>query len=78
VDNETERYLLDQIFGHSRSQATLIVSHRAGVLERVDRILVLDRGRIVASGSHRELLETSPLYRETWELQQHDREGASA
>ncbi len=74
VDNETERYLLDQIFGQSRSAATLIVSHRAGVLERVDRILVLEGGRIVATGSHHELLRSSSLYRETWELQQHDRE----
>ena len=51
------------------------MSHRAGVLERVDRILVLDQGRIVASGNHDTLLQNSPLYRETWELQQHDREG---
>jgi ATP-binding cassette subfamily B multidrug efflux pump len=74
VDNETERFLLDQIFNHSRSTSTLIVSHRATVLEKVDTILVLEEGRIVASGTHSELLQSSPLYKQTWELQQRDGE----
>ncbi len=77
VDNETERFLLDQIFGNLRSQSTLIVSHRANVLEKVDLILVLDEGAIVARGSHEELLTSSEDYRLTWELQQHGGEGAS-
>jgi ATP-binding cassette subfamily B multidrug efflux pump len=74
VDNETERFLLDQIFDHSRSAATLIISHRATVLEKVDTILVLSEGRIVAEGTHAELLKTSQEYRHTWQLQQHDNE----
>ena len=70
VDNKTERYLLDQIFNQLRSEATLIISHRATVLEKVDRIIVLDNGSIVAEGSHHELLEQSDFYRETYQLQQ--------
>jgi ATP-binding cassette subfamily B multidrug efflux pump len=72
VDNETERFLLSQIFDHSRSSATLIISHRATVLEKVDTILVLAEGQLVAQGSHQELLQRSPEYRQTWQLQQHD------
>jgi len=72
VDNETERFLLDQIFNHSRSAATLIISHRATVLEKVDTILVMEAGRIIARGNHEELLESSVQYRQTWQLQQHD------
>lgn len=72
VDNETERFLLDQIFNNARSASTLIVSHRATVLEKVDSILVLEDGRIIARGSHQELLQSSDLYRQTWELQQRD------
>ena len=75
VDNETERFLLDQIFNSMRSQAILIVSHRASVLEQVDQILVLEDGRIVARGNHAELLASSDIYRRTWELQRHDGEG---
>ncbi|MEM1114271.1 MAG: ABC transporter ATP-binding protein [Pseudomonadota bacterium] len=77
VDNETERFLLDQIFNTLRSQSTLIVSHRASVLARVDRILVLDRGRIVDEGRHEELLERCALYRDTWTLQQQYEEHAA-
>ncbi|WP_235015207.1 ABC transporter ATP-binding protein [Oceanicoccus sp. KOV_DT_Chl] len=70
VDNKTERFLLDQIFNNLRSQCTVIVSHRASVLEKVDHILVLEAGEIVAQGSHQQLLTTSDYYRETWDLQQ--------
>ncbi|MDA8962289.1 ABC transporter ATP-binding protein/permease, partial [Congregibacter sp.] len=77
VDNETERFLLDQIFNHSRSSATLIISHRATVLEKVDTILVLSEGRIVAAGTHSELLQSSEEYRRTWQLQQHDNEAVA-
>lgn len=77
VDNETERFLLDQIFNHARSAATLIISHRATVLERVDTILVLNAGRIVAAGTHTELLQSSAEYRHTWQLQQHDNEAGA-
>lgn len=73
VDNETERFLLKQIFDNMRSQSTLIVSHRASVLEKVDYILVLEGGEIVARGTHHELLQSSDLYRDTWRLQQYDR-----
>jgi len=69
VDNETERFLLDQIFNQMQSQSILIVSHRASVLERVDQILVLEHGEIVARGTHHELLRSSSLYRQTWESQ---------
>jgi ATP-binding cassette subfamily B multidrug efflux pump len=75
VDNETERFLLQQIFNAARSQASLIVSHRASVLEQVDTILVLEQGRIIAQGSHSELLTSSEEYRQTWLLQ---RDGGEA
>jgi ATP-binding cassette, subfamily B, multidrug efflux pump len=70
VDNETERFLMRQIFENRHSQSMLIVSHRASVLEVADSILVLEKGEIVARGTHRELLQTSPFYREIWQVQQ--------
>jgi ATP-binding cassette subfamily B protein len=70
VDNQTERFLLQQIFDGMRSEASLIVSHRPAVMERVDRIILLDQGRIVAEGSHHQLLANSAIYRSTWEVLQ--------
>jgi len=67
VDNETERFLLDQLLAPENGLSCLIVSHRQAVLERVDKILVMDEGRIVATGSHQELIAESDLYRNTWQ-----------
>lgn len=70
VDNATERFLLDQIFDNTRSQSSLIVSHRPAVMERADRIILLDKGEIVAEGDHQQLIASSSLYRATWEILQ--------
>lgn len=72
VDNDTERYLLNQLFKNLGDGAALIVSHRASVLERVDHVLVLEQGRIVARGHHEELMKSSPIYQEIWRLQQEE------
>jgi ABC-type multidrug transport system fused ATPase/permease subunit len=47
----------------------LIASHRLSALRHCDLVLVLDSGRLVDSGRHRELVERPGLYRETWLLQ---------
>ncbi len=48
-------------------KTVVIVAHRLSTITDVDQILVVDRGQIVARGTHPELLEQSPLYRELWE-----------
>ena len=78
VDNDTERFLLKELFKREHHQAAIIVSHRASVLERVDHILVLEEGRIVASGTHADLLESSPIYAEIWRLQQDEANAVEA
>ncbi|TBR44896.1 ABC transporter ATP-binding protein [Marinomonas agarivorans] len=72
VDNETERFLLKQIFEALPSQSCLIVSHRQAVLEQVDTILLIENGEIIAQGNHKTLLAESSLYRETWQFLQTD------
>lgn len=56
VDHATERRLIDAIYRRAAGATALVVSHRISVLRRAHRILVLDRGRLVASGTHEELL----------------------
>ncbi|NQV98131.1 MAG: ABC transporter ATP-binding protein [Rhodospirillales bacterium] len=72
VDYETERNILKAVFRHINEKSLLVVSHRISALETMDEILVMDEGRIIARGTHAQLLATSGYYRETWELQQHN------
>jgi len=53
-----------------RGRMTFTIAHRLSTLRSADLILVVDRGTVVASGSHDTLLNTSPLYRELWDTQQ--------
>jgi ATP-binding cassette subfamily B protein len=73
VDIETEVRLqdaLDRLIADSEHATTrFIVAQRISTVLLADRILVLDRGRIEACGTHAELLERSPIYREIYESQ---------
>jgi ABC-type multidrug transport system fused ATPase/permease subunit len=51
-------------------RTTVIVAHRLSTLRNADRIVVLERGQCVGSGTHEELLQACPLYRQMWETQQ--------
>ncbi|PKN55850.1 MAG: hypothetical protein CVU56_19125 [Deltaproteobacteria bacterium HGW-Deltaproteobacteria-14] len=80
VDHATERRLIDAIYRRAAGATALVVSHRISVLRRAHRILVLDRGRLVASGTHEELLARGvEPYCRVHKLQQaRDRDRAAA
>lgn len=65
LDNATDARLRAALrAGISAGTATLIVGQRVSSLRDCDRIIVLDRGRVIAEGPHETLIETSPAYRE--------------
>ena len=62
LDNESERRVQVELTELMRGRTTLVIAHRLSTVEGADRIIVLDRGRIVEIGSHRELLALGGLY----------------
>jgi subfamily B ATP-binding cassette protein MsbA len=52
-----------------RNRTVLVIAHRLSTVQNAGRIVVLERGRVAASGSHAELLEQDGLYRRLYELQ---------
>ncbi|MST32799.1 ATP-binding cassette domain-containing protein [Acidimicrobiaceae bacterium USS-CC1] len=71
LDSESERYVQEALWRLMAGSTALVVAHRLSTIAHLDRIIVVEGGRIVETGSHRELLLTSPVgtYRELWEHQ---------
>jgi ABC-type multidrug transport system fused ATPase/permease subunit len=67
VDATTEAQIRTGLREVMRGRTTLIIAHRLSTIALADEIVVLDGGRIVARGTHDELLETSSVYREIYE-----------
>jgi ATP-binding cassette subfamily B protein len=67
VDATTEARIRVGLREAMRGRTTLIIAHRLSTIALADEIVVLDDGRIAARGTHDELLETSPVYRDIYE-----------
>ena len=69
LDSESER-LVQQALGRlMKGRTSIVVAHRLSTIERADRIVVIDAGRIVETGSHAELLAAGGLYAHLHSLQ---------
>lgn len=69
VDAETDAQIRKALKERRKNTTTIIISHRITTLSEADRILVLDKGIIVQSGTHDELINTEGPYRRIWEIQ---------
>jgi len=69
VDTRTELHIQEAMLTLMRGRTSFIIAHRLSTIRDADRILVLDGGRIVESGSHAELMASGGLYRRMYESQ---------
>lgn len=69
VDVETESKIQDALEKIMHQHTSFIIAQRISTVLTADKILVLDDGQIAAQGTHRELIESSPIYREIYESQ---------
>lgn len=69
VDTETERLIQQALTRLMHGRTSFVIAHRLSTVRMADQILVLERGRIVARGTHEELLRTSGLYVEIYQRQ---------
>ncbi|HWN46678.1 MAG TPA: ABC transporter transmembrane domain-containing protein [Steroidobacteraceae bacterium] len=74
LDSESERLVQDALQRLMRNRTTLVIAHRLATAINSDRIVVIDRGRIVGTGRHDELLRHNALYARLAELQFGERE----
>jgi ATP-binding cassette subfamily B protein len=69
LDAESERLVQTALEGLMKDRTTLVIAHRLATVKKVDRIVVVDGGRIVAVGNHNELMQNSELYAKLAKLQ---------
>ena len=69
LDAENERLVQMALEGLMKDRTTLVIAHRLATVKKVDRIVVVDEGRIAAVGNHDELMKSSELYAKLAKLQ---------
>jgi len=66
LDSESEKYIQDALWHLMEGKTAIVIAHRLSTIQRLDRIIVLDEGKIIEDGSHPELLQQKGLYAKLW------------
>lgn len=69
VDTETEEVILNNLKIASKGKTSIIISHRTSSIKNADKIIVLDQGKIIQSGTHEELIQRKGYYQDVYNQQ---------
>ncbi len=69
LDSEVEAAIQQTLYGMMEGKTVIAIAHRLSTIARMDRIVVLDAGRVVEDGPHAALLEQNGLYARLWSRQ---------
>ncbi len=72
LDSRSEKAIQRELHSIARNRTTLVIAHRLSTIVDAHQILVMDKGRIVERGSHRNLLAKKSIYSQMWALQQQE------
>ncbi|MGH1375520.1 MAG: ABCB family ABC transporter ATP-binding protein/permease [Alphaproteobacteria bacterium] len=73
LDSATEQEILESLKEVSKGHTTLVIAHRLSTVVSADEILVLDHGKVMERGTHKELLDKNGTYAQMWQRQQEDK-----
>lgn len=69
LDSESEVLIQDALWKLMQKKTAIVIAHRLSTIQKMDRIIVLDKGKIVEEGTHRELVKNKGLYAKLWSHQ---------
>jgi ATP-binding cassette subfamily B protein len=69
LDSQSEQLIQKALWQLMKDKTAVVIAHRLSTIQRMDRIVVLDKGKVVEEGSHKELLEQKGLYAKLWSHQ---------
>ncbi len=78
VDTKTERTILGNLAATRKGKTTILIAHRISTIEKMDKILFIDDGKLVACGKHEDLYATCPAYQTMVDLQRLEEEGGES
>ena len=78
VDTKTEKTILENLHETRAGKTTILIAHRISTIEKMDKIVFIDDGKLVDIGKHEELYERCPSYKTMVDLQQLEEEGGNS
>ncbi len=66
LDSESEQLIQDALWKLMENRTALVIAHRLSTIQKMDRIIVLDNGKIIEEGTHQQLIDNAGVYSELW------------